>query len=181
MLRWIDRTRFSDSDLDDLLSNQEPETDVLEFKRDLSNRDGGPSPWMQGQRNIDTRPNDRLLREVVAFANTDGGWLVLGIEETENSPARAYAVNSLPDIHDLADRLRQVMDAKIEPPLTGLKVFLVEYGAAGHGAIIFRVPRSELMPHRTLTNKSIYMRRMMSAEEIGMREASDLAVATYRH
>jgi predicted HTH transcriptional regulator len=42
-----------------------------------------------------------LAREIVAFANTFGGALVLGINETKDKPSRADSSNPIPRIHEL--------------------------------------------------------------------------------
>jgi hypothetical protein len=43
----------------------------VEFKRSLPSKGGG-DPWMSGGR-IGDEAKDHLAREIIAFANTDGG------------------------------------------------------------------------------------------------------------
>jgi predicted HTH transcriptional regulator len=76
--------------LEDLL--QQPEGKTLEFKRDLSS----PGP---------------ALRTLVAFANSAGGRLVLGVED------RARTVVGVKAPLDLEERLASVVADSIEPPI----------------------------------------------------------------
>jgi hypothetical protein len=69
---------------------------LLEFKRELSGRDGRPDPWLAGG-HFTAHARDRLFREIVAFANAQGGTMVLGIAETADNPPRAEAIVPLPE------------------------------------------------------------------------------------
>jgi predicted HTH transcriptional regulator len=77
-------------DLSDLL--RQPEGKTLEFKRDLS------SP-------------DKILRTLVAFANTAGGRLVIGVEDTPKH------VRGLPNPLDEEERLASLIADLITPRL----------------------------------------------------------------
>ena len=67
-----------------------PEGKTLEFKRDLS----GP---------------ERVLRTIVAFANTAGGTLLVGVED------RSRHVRGVPDPLDLEERLANLVSDRISP------------------------------------------------------------------
>ena len=67
-----------------------PEGKTLEFKRDLSSPDGA-------------------LKTVVAFANTAGGTLLVGVED------RSRHVRGVPDALDLEERLANLVSDRITP------------------------------------------------------------------
>lgn len=73
-----------------------------------------PRGW-QGSGSISNFGRDALAEEIVAFANADGGTLVLGMEETEAAPPRASRLNVLPNVFDLERRLRDAFNDCIEP------------------------------------------------------------------
>ena len=67
-----------------------PEGKTLEFKRDLSSPDGA-------------------LKTIVAFANTAGGTLLVGVED------RSRHVRGVPDALDLEERLANLVSDRITP------------------------------------------------------------------
>ena len=93
-----------------------PESQTLDFKRELP----GPS----------SRFTHEFLKDVCAFANADGGDLVYGIAE-RNGVADAITpiTNSGPD--EVSRRLTQMLDAGIEPRLSGIAMHPVTIGAGG--------------------------------------------------
>ncbi|OGA77356.1 MAG: transcriptional regulator [Betaproteobacteria bacterium RIFCSPLOWO2_12_FULL_65_14] len=76
------------TDLVELLKR--PEGKTLEFKRDLSSPDGA-------------------LRTIVAFANTAGGTLLVGVED------RSRHVRGVPDALELEERLASLVSDRIRP------------------------------------------------------------------
>jgi len=77
-------------DLLDILKR--PEGKTLEFKRDLSSPDGA-------------------LKTIVAFANTAGGTVLIGVED------RSRQVRGVPDPLDLEERLANLVSDRITPRL----------------------------------------------------------------
>jgi len=69
-----------------------PEGKTLEFKRDLSSPDGA-------------------LKTIVAFANTAGGTLLIGVED------RSRHVRGVPDALDLEERVANLVSDRISPRL----------------------------------------------------------------
>jgi predicted HTH transcriptional regulator len=97
------------------------ENQVVEFKQELPRERGrGLDPWV-AEGNFTAYPRDRLFREIVGFANAQGGTLILGIEETEDEPPRARAVRPVPRVHDLAMRMEEAAQACIDPRLPALQ------------------------------------------------------------
>jgi predicted HTH transcriptional regulator len=77
-------------DLTDIL--QRPEGKTLELKRDLSSPDG-------------------VLRAIVAFANTAGGVVLIGVEDASRR------VRGVPEPMDLEERLASLISDNIAPRL----------------------------------------------------------------
>lgn len=130
--------RLSDvsaSHLDQLCASAAPESQTLEFKRELPDRSD--------------RGKAELLKDVCAFANADGGDVIYGIDETS-----ACASTPVPIAGEPADaakrRLSQTLDASLEPRVPGLQIHEVPI-RSGY-VLIVRVPASYHGPHRYLHN-----------------------------
>ena len=134
-----------------LCEDQCPESDTLEFKREIP---GG----------LD-KDKHELLKDVCALANSDGGDLVFGIQEITGA-----ASTLVPLTQESADaakrRLSQVLDAGLEPRVQGLRFHHVEMDS-GY-ILILRVPASYDGPHcvRSNNNRRFVMRNGTSTTDM---------------
>lgn len=128
-----------------------PESDTLDFKRDLP---GGSD-----------KDKHELLKDVSSLANTNGGDLVYGIDEHDGSAAELTPLQG--ESADAAKRrISQVLDAGVEPRIQGIKFHHV---SAGEGyVLIIRVPSSFDGPHcvRTNQNRRFFMRNGTSTSDL---------------
>ena len=113
---------------------------------------------------------------MVAFANAEGGNLVLGIRETSERPARPDEINPLPNCHDLAERIRYVARDCIEPQIPSIEVVGVSSDDEGAGIVLIRVPPSRMAPHRVAPTGRCTMRRADRTETMTMREIQDRTI-----
>ncbi|MDE2771107.1 MAG: ATP-binding protein [Bacteroidota bacterium] len=88
------------ADIESLVASGVPEGEQMEFKKELPAKGTGKQdPWMSGQKRIGSHAKNKILKEVVAFANAYGGLLVLGIEEDGKAkPAVAKKICPIPGI-----------------------------------------------------------------------------------
>ena len=165
----------------------QPEGQIFDIKRDLPSPKGeAPDPWHSDPQPGGSRkgPSDYakegLFAELVAFANSEGGWLVLGLKETEDKPPRVAGPKLLPDCHDLAERLERATQEWIDPPVPSLRCRGIEIGdTAGKGVVVCRVPRSPLAPHRLRKSRrtqEAYKRVGEESKPMSMREIQDLTL-----
>ncbi|NHO34338.1 AlbA family DNA-binding domain-containing protein [Acetobacter fallax] len=83
------------AELQSLIDNQIPESRRLEYKRDL---------WPRNKEG-----NKEFLKDISAFANSQGGDLIVGIEEVEGQPNALVGV----EVNDTgAETLALVSDRK---------------------------------------------------------------------
>ena len=159
-----------------------PESQTVEFKQTLAAKGGRTAPWLDGSDEVGDHGRNDVLKEVVAFANSGGGNVVLGIVESGDHPKRAMGVNHLPRCHELADRFRLMARDCIDPQLPSLEVCGVPMkGKDEHaGIVLFRVAPSRLAPHRLKPTKHCYLRRADRTEEMTMREIQDMSVRLAR-
>lgn len=168
------------ADIDQLCADQAAEGTELEFKSDLPNRAGrGADPWHAGG-GIGDYARNEIAEEIIAFANTFGGAVCVGIDETTDHPKRAKAPRPISRVHELARRLRQAVHDIIDPPLPVLEAIGVECGpSAGAGIVILRVPPSRRRPHRHLVSKEVFVRRADETARIPMREIQELTIQAF--
>jgi hypothetical protein len=172
--------RITAADISDLCTEAAYESQLLEFKQELPGERNRPDPWPAGG-DFTATARDQLLREVVAFANAQGGTVIVGIEETEDDPPRAATICPIPRVHVLATRMAEAGRACIDPVLPGLQVRGIELGGdPGEGVLLFRTGRSPNGPHRVRRDGHAYIRRGASSVQMTMREIQDLTIDNLR-
>lgn len=114
----IDSTR----ELEALIAHRQPESDVLEFKEQVDNK--------------------QTARVLAALANHRGGRVVFGIRE-ENS--RAAEVTSI-DLTDAAERIANIARDSVDEPLLLAETKPI-YTEGNRGVLVVRVALSDRAPH----------------------------------
>lgn len=153
-----------------------PESGTVEFKQDIPAKGGLDSWYSAPNAAIGEYGRNKILAEIVAFANAHGGHLLIGIEESENHPRRAVAICPVPRCAELADRLKRQIADCVDPTIPVVSVRGVETDGGGGGVVIVRVPQSRLAPHRVIANKECYFRHGDESKTMDMREIQDLTV-----
>ncbi|MFN7152401.1 MAG: helix-turn-helix domain-containing protein [Acidovorax sp.] len=123
--------KITETDLQALVAAQASESATLDFKRDLP---GATS-----------KDKYEFAKDACALANSGGGDLVYGIDETDG-----FASRVLPLVGETFDaakrRLGMIADAGIEPRIPGIRMEAVM--VSGGYVLIVRVPASFNGPHR---------------------------------
>jgi hypothetical protein len=179
------------ADIQRLIDDKVPEGRYLEYKSDIqvskeqqkSLRKHDKEPvdrsWLEHRPLMDFG-RDNLMEELVAFANADGGVLILGMIEVGRKPARADKLNPLPDIGGLERRLRDVVINCIEPPLPFPSVVAVATTESGDGVVILETEPSRLGPHRVRRTREVTIRREDSCVPMTMAEIHDMVIRNAR-
>ncbi|HWG76926.1 MAG TPA: ATP-binding protein [Steroidobacteraceae bacterium] len=151
------------------------EDEQIDFKVTIPHKEEvGRDPWRDDRR-IKEHGRDQLLATVVAFANSYGGDLLIGVRELQDSqPGKAEAIAPIAACDDAARRLSQAANECIEPPLPSLQVRGIATEADGSGVIVMRTPRSRMAPHRLKTTKDCYHRVQHETLPMTMRQIQDL-------
>ncbi|WP_028228970.1 AlbA family DNA-binding domain-containing protein [Paraburkholderia ferrariae] len=141
MLHKADLRDVTFADLQALKDNQVPESHTLDFKRDFpAERDARAS----------------LAADVVAFANTRGGDLVLGADEQGGVIAQFVPVK-LDDKDEALRSLQSALTDLIEPKIPGVQLVAVDVPDGGY-IVIVRTPPSFQAPHRVRKSGIFYSR-----------------------
>ena len=125
--KYIDDIKLND--LDTLLGRKENQR--LEFKETIENGDNA---------------NREIARDICSFANADGGYIILGARE-QNETCIGFC--SIDDPEDICQRIRQVALSSIQDRLTGLKVNKLS-NSVGNNLVLIYIPSSIDKPHMVI-------------------------------
>lgn len=152
------------------------EDHTTEFKVGLTVKDGSPHPWPKSGK-VDEHARDDVLKEVVAFANADGGNMIIGMAQSGDAQHQATKIKELPKCKLLADRFRQLSSSWIEPPCLGIEwIGICKDKESDDGVVLVRVPRSRDAPHRLRASKEFYIRRGQDSEPMTVQEIRDITL-----
>lgn len=133
----FDMTNVTKQHLQSLVDNKVFENKELEYK-DYSFA-GGKLPDKQ---------KDKFMKEIAAFANTNGGTIVIGMQEDENRlPVKLSGAGlAMADFDNWLSSFRQLVLSRIRPHLHGVECAPVELDD-NNIAIVIYVPKSFARPH----------------------------------
>lgn len=142
MLHKADLRDVIFADLQALKNNQIPESHTLDFKRDFP---------------FDKDARTSLACDVVAFANTRGGDLILGADEEGGCISRFVPVK-LENRDEALRSLQSALVDLIEPKIPGIHIETVDVPDDEGCIVIVRTPPSFQAPHRVRKNGVFYTR-----------------------
>ena len=159
----IDRGDFdavSEQDLQELVTAQVPEGLRIDYK-------------LETYGNSDSERRE-FLKDVSALTNSQGGHLILGMEETAGVATAVVGLGATDADAELL-RLEQIARGGLEPRISGLRMKAVPLAAGGH-VILLRVPRSWNPPHRVIATNSnrFFMRHSTGVYEPDVEELRTL-------
>lgn len=166
---WFDGRLISQLTIDDiqrLVDENAEEDEGIEFKVEPY---GGPTP-------SDDKKLE-LCRDVAAFANADGGYIIIGIRDENDRAAEICPIRE-PKPH--VERLYKTCLDGIEPRIPGLDMQPLGVSTDG-SVIVIRVPTSSAQPHMVKVKHSTHFcrrykdgKREMSYSDIQNSFTSDL-------
>lgn len=153
--------RVANKTIADAIAIGRPEGRDIEFKRevDLS------TPSTRDQNTLE------LLKDIAAFANADGGYLLIGVAEKTGRAAGYFKVL---EPQRLVQRIRSLCTRHLAPPIRKLEV--VQKRPDGNVIVAVRIPPSQDTPHMVTFNDGTSFtirdeagKRAMTYEEIRRR------------
>jgi hypothetical protein len=167
------------ADIHALISDEVSEGSDVEFKRELPAKNP-PDAWMGGGK-IGEEAKDQLAAEIIAFANTDGGTLVLGLGEDSATKKAVAPIHPPPKCKEAANSLFQSISSRVEPRLPMFEcVGVVTEQDGTSGVIIMRALPSYLAPHRHSQDRHCYIRRNDAAVPMSMVEIQEMTKRSAR-
>src|SRR5678809_125863 len=143
------------ADVERLVRNRVPEDLHLEYK---SGRPKDINPFKED-----------IGQDISAFANSDGGTLIIGVSEKDNHPVQ---IDGIDDKKLSREQVGQVVATKIRPPIPGLRIFPMP-GSQNKSVLVVSVPRSDEAPHQG-SNHKYYRRFEHHNQPLAHHEIEDL-------
>jgi len=151
-------------DIEDLTSSGEPESIILDYKKTISGSE---------------RNKAELAKDICAFANSQGGYLIIGVEEKRGKPVHPpCGTERMLEEQKAEEWLEQVIISNVsQRVITDIKVISIPNSDLC--IIVVHVPMSIRMPHMvTCQRDNRYYRRIfkrhhfesLPAEEYEVRE-----------
>ncbi|MFZ5675863.1 MAG: helix-turn-helix domain-containing protein [Pseudomonadota bacterium] len=174
-------SEWTKGDLERLIKEKVPEDSRLEYKGDLAVSKGkqpGKDDWHIAQHTVGETARSDIAAEIIAFANSNGGMIILGMEKSldKSSPNTPCKIAALPECAKLADILRLGCRDLIEPRLERLDFIGLPTESDRSGAVLIQVGTSRLRPHRHTKTKECYFRRGESSTSMTMDEIKNLTL-----
>jgi hypothetical protein len=144
-------------DLERLVANQIPESLHLDYKDSRAL-----------QRSNASR---ELPKDVSAFANSDGGLLIYGIQEEGSIPVRLDGGIANSEVS--REWIEQTINSNISPRIEGLKIRQIPISDT-HSAYIISVPKSYRAPHQERKGHKYYKRYNFESLPMEDYEITDL-------
>lgn len=133
----FDMKNITSLQLQELIDNKVFENKELEYK-DYSFADG----------KIPDKQKDKFMKEIAAFANTNGGTIIIGMQENEDRlPINLSGAGlSMGEFDNWLSSFRQLVLSRIRPHLHGIECVPVEISDSNIAIVIY-VPKSYARPH----------------------------------
>ncbi|MFC9362892.1 helix-turn-helix domain-containing protein [Rhodococcus sp. NPDC057014] len=141
-----------DAMIDAAVDNGLKETDDLDWKSEL--------PPAKGL------PQTDYPKDIAAMANSGGGTIVYGIEESQKAAVKRLGAGELDEAHERA--LRSAAITAISPPIFGLGIHVL--GEPGNRAVAIVVPASVDGPHLIYRNEYFGAPIRNDADTVWMKE-----------
>ena len=143
-------------DLELLIQQQMQESLHLDYKRSASLSKSGQK---------------EIPKDVSAFANSDGGLIIYGIEESGHLPVCIDEGFSNSDI--TRETIEEIILSNISPRIEGIQIQQIPLDSC-NSAYCISIPKSDRAPHQDRTNKRYYKRFNFSAVPMEDYEISDV-------
>ena len=152
-LKPLEKLKFID--IEQLKFNKICESQILDYKKQLLE-------------------DNKLLKQVSAFANTQGGFLIFGVEETGKGgyPKEIVGIDR-GQVNK--ERMEQIILSNIQPRLN-VRIQIIEHQETSKAIVVVQIPNSYLKPHMNQRDNKFYKRYEFEALPMTEIEVSD----TYR-
>ena len=140
------------NDVEALLKNKIPESDILDYKQQFPDE------------------ND-FLKHICAFANTRGGIIIVGVTESGKG-GYPVQINGIDSSGINKERIEQIVLSNILPRLN-IRFHTIQHTDPDKSLLLVQIPQSQYKPHFNSRSKKFYKRFQFEAAEMTEQEISD--------
>lgn len=149
---------YDSLDIQSLIDNKVPESRTLDYKRELK---------------FDEKSKVELLYDISSFYNTDGGCLVIGLDELKDENDRKTGIPVLPDekviiknFDELKLRIEEVIRQSTNPQIANL-VFSQLLSLNNSNVFLIGIPKTRSLPSMvTYSNNNRFYKRKSNGKYI---------------
>ena len=157
-MNFFEKKEYNINDITALIYNAAEESVHLDFKA-------------AGSLSRDDKKKAEIAKDVSAFANSDGGIIVYGIEEIDH---KAHSLSYIDGNTYTKEWLEQVIQDNIQRRIDGLEIFPIrEEGNVAKSIYVVKIPRSSNTPHMSV-DKCYYKRNNFRSVKMEEYEVRDL-------
>lgn len=155
---FFDKIEYSLDDINALIENEAEESIHLDFKA-------------AGSLSKEDKKKAEIAKDVSAFANSDGGVIVYGMEEQNH---KAHSLSYIDGNIYTKEWLEQVIQDNIQRRIEGLEIFPIRKdGDIAKSIYVVKIPRSSNTPHMSI-DKCYYKRNNFRSVKMEEYEVRDL-------
>lgn len=144
-------TEYTAEDVQSLIENKVPESKILDYKRELQ---------------FDEKAKVEFIYDVSSFYNTEGGFIVVGLDEEKDEEKKCLGIPKLPDIpvtisnyDNMLLRIQDSIRQSTNPSITNLQ-FSPLLSLNGSYVFLIGIPRTKGLPAMvTYGNQNRFFKR----------------------
>ena len=134
---FYSKDEYRIEDIEQLIENEVEENIHLDYKS-------------EGALEKSEKKRNEIIKDVSAFANSDGGIIIYGLTEEDNKPKDISYINGNAFTKEWLESIINL----IQPRIDGSRIKPIrENGNIEHSIYIVKIPRSEAAPHMARDNK----------------------------
>jgi hypothetical protein len=148
------------SDLEKLKSDEIPESEILEYKQEYN----------ENEKN--NKHKNNLLKQVAAFSNSSGGFLIYGIEETDGGryPKQILGIDKNINL----ERLEQKIISRNIQPRINVQIQQIDVPDSEKIVLVIRIPEGQNQPYYNNIDNKYYKRYNFEAKAMDEHEIESL-------
>ena len=138
-------SQIEEKDIQTLVDTEQKESSILEYKREIAGTD---------------KEKKELSKDISAIANTEGGFLVIGMEESDGKASKIVGTNKLIGNQPVEEWVENILISNIRPKLI-VRPKVIPFSSDEHKIIlVIQIPQSSRRPHMvTVDGKNAYYKR----------------------
>lgn len=138
-------SQITESDIQTLVDNHQKESSILEYKQEVTGSD---------------HEKKEIAKDVSAIANTDGGYLIVGVQETDGKASAITGTSKKVGRQPVEEWLESVLISNVRPKLT-IKPKIIEIATdSDRVVVVLHIPESTRRPHMVIADgRNAYYKR----------------------
>lgn len=127
--------QLNEEDIQTLINNKERESLILEYKQEIFGTD---------------HEKKEISKDISAMANTEGGYLVIGIQEVSGQASTIVGTSKVVGTQPVEAWIESVLIANVRPKITIMPKVIVLTSIPDRVLVVIYIPKSSKRPHMVI-------------------------------